>query len=274
MPKQRNNPICKFNGGVGFKAKCNIPIVKRLFWDIEVSPNVVLAFAAGYDKTINHDAIVAERKIICIGYKWENETQSHVLVWDKNQDDRELIEKFLAVAEDADELVAHFGDRFDLPWFIGRCIILGFPPLPKFKTVDTKKLAASNCLFNSNKLDYLAAIFGFGHKDKMEFSDWKEILMNKNPAALAKMVKYCARDVHLLEAVYKRLSVHFKPKTHAGVYAGMPKWSCTHCGSTAVAKSKTRVTAAGSLQHQMRCVKCGSYSTISDAAFREYQKES
>jgi hypothetical protein len=53
--------------------------VRRLFWDIETSPNVVLAFRAGYDVVINPDAVVAERKIICIGYKWEGEKKVTVL---------------------------------------------------------------------------------------------------------------------------------------------------------------------------------------------------
>ena len=58
--------------------------VKRLFWDIETSPNIVLAFRTGFDLTINYDVIIHERKIICIGYKWEGDKKIIVLRWDKN----------------------------------------------------------------------------------------------------------------------------------------------------------------------------------------------
>jgi hypothetical protein len=244
--------------------------VKRLIWDIEVSPNVVLAFRAGYDQNINHDAIILERKVICIGYKWESEDNTYLLVWDKNQDDKELLRKFLAVANKADELIAHYGDKFDLPWFRGRCLIHGFEPLPPYKTVDTKAWASKYFNFNSNKLDYLGSVLGYGKKDKMEFDDWKKILIGKCDKSLKKMCDYCVRDVGLLELVYLRLQPYMKPKTHAGVFFGHDKWSCSHCGSLDVTKSKTRVTANGTRQHQMLCSSCNSYSTISESTFDNY----
>lgn len=245
--------------------------IRRLIWDIEVSPNIVLAFAAGYDKVINHDAIIHERKVICIGYKWEGEKEIYCPTWDKDQDDKKLLKDFLAVANSADELVAHHGDRFDAPWFRGRCLIHGFEPLPKYKTIDTKAWSSKNFLFNSNKLDYLAAVFGFGHKDKMEFDDWKKILMQKDPVALRKMVTYCRRDVALLERVYKRFAPYLKPKTHAAVLNGGNRWECPRCASSDQIKSKTLVSAAGTVSHQMRCKSCGGYHTINNAAFKEYQ---
>src|SRR5687767_14303236 len=90
--------------------------IKRLFWDIETAPNVVLAFSAGYDKVINHDSIIQERYVLCIGFKWEGEKNVTVLRCRGTCDDRELLSTFIGIANTADELVAHFGDRFDLPW--------------------------------------------------------------------------------------------------------------------------------------------------------------
>lgn len=244
--------------------------VKRLIWDIEVSPNIVLAFRAGYDQNINHDAIVLERKVICIGYKWEYDDETHILVWDKDQDDKELLRKFLRIANEADELVAHYGDRFDLPWFRGRCLIHGFEPLPSYKTVDTKSWASKHFEFNSNKLDYLADVLGYGKKTKMEFDDWKKILMDKCQSSLKKMCDYCMRDVVLLERVFHRLQPYMKPKTHAGVFSGGEKWTCSHCGGDDLVRSKIRVTSTGTIQHQMKCSCCGSYSTISDSTYNKF----
>lgn len=246
--------------------------IRRLVWDIEVSPNVGLFWSPGFKVSINPEAIVHERKIICIGYKWVGEKKTTVIGWDQNMDDRAMLTKFLKVLETADEAIAHFGDSFDMPWLKARCLILGFDPMPLLKTVDTKTIAAKNYYFNSNKLDYLGSVLGFGHKIKTDYSMWKEITLNNCRWNLAKMMTYCGRDVELLEKVWGKL--RFTPdavKSHAGVVAGHDRWSCPHCGSTSVKKSKTRVTPKGIIQHQMHCVGgCKGYYSVSDYVHRQY----
>lgn len=246
--------------------------VRRLLWDIETSPNVVLAFRAGYDVVINHDAIISERKIICIGYKFEGDKKVTVLRWDKNQDDKAMLIEFLKVANEADELIHHFGDRFDLPWFRTRCLFHGLEPLPVYKTIDTKMWASKYFYFNSNKLDYISKFFGNKGKEKMEFSDWKDIVMNKCKKALDKMCHYCGEDVIELEKVYHKLKFCVKPKTHAGVMAGLDKWTCPRDGSTNVHLSKTKISSAGTKTYQMKCNECGGYFTINATAFAAYQQ--
>lgn len=247
--------------------------VRRLFWDIETAPNIVLAFRAGYEVTINHDAIIQERKVICIGYKWEGDAKVAVLRWDKDQNDREMLKEFLEIANEADELVAHYGDRFDLPWFRTRCLLHGLPPLPAYKTIDTKAWASKYFYFNSNKLDYLSDVLGHGKKLKTEFDLWKKILMNNDQEALDYMCKYCGIDVKRLESVYHDLKFCVKPKTHQGVFAGGDKWSCPRCGSTDIHHNKRRVTAEGTVSHQMQCQKDGGYFKISQTAYEQFVEE-
>jgi hypothetical protein len=43
--------------------------IKRLFFDIETSPNIGYFWRAGYKLNIGHENIIEERKIICISYK-------------------------------------------------------------------------------------------------------------------------------------------------------------------------------------------------------------
>jgi hypothetical protein len=241
-----------------------------LIWDIEVSPNIGLFWRAGFDQSISYDQIIAERKIICICWKWVGEPKVHALTWDEEQDDATMLRKFSEVIESADEAVAHFGDRFDLPWIRARMIHLGLPPLPKIKTVDTKAWASKNFSFNSNKLDYLGEFLGFGKKIKTEYSLWKDILLEECPVAMDKMVRYCKRDVALLEKVYLRLADWCTPKSHAGVLGGLDNWTDPRTGSTNVIKSKTRITASGTVQHQMKNCETGTYYSINDAAFRRY----
>jgi len=245
-------------------------VVKRLFWDIETSPNIVLSWRVGRKVNIDSDNILKERAIICIGYKWQHERRPHVLVWDKNQNDRDMLRKFLKVANEADEMVAHNGDGFDMPWFLTRCMFHGIDTFPAYKTADTLQWARRRLYFNSNRLNYLGKYLGLGEKLHTEFGLWKAICLDSCPKSLARMSRYCAQDVALLERVWGRLSKTAPVKTHSAVLSGGAKWQCPACASEDVHKNKTRVTAAGTKQHQMQCNDCGRYYHVSHPAFEDY----
>jgi hypothetical protein len=50
---------------------------KRLFYDIETSPNIGLFWQSGYKLNIDHSNIIQERAIICICWKWEGQKEVH-----------------------------------------------------------------------------------------------------------------------------------------------------------------------------------------------------
>lgn len=244
--------------------------IRRLLLDIETSPNIVLAWRAGFKLTITPESIIKERAIIMVGYKWSDEKDAHVLVWDKNQDDKALIAALIPIMAQADEIIFHNGSRFDLPWIRTRALFHGLPPIPDVTERDTLKWARSKFYFNSNKLDYIAKYLGIGGKLKTEFGLWKDVVLNKDTAALKRMAEYCANDVLLLEKVWARLYDLIAPKTHVGVLAGSDKWVCPRTGSTDVYVSKTRVSAAGTISYQMRSRATGSYFSISARAHEAY----
>ena len=177
-----------------------------LFYDLETSPNVVLSWRVGYKLNIDQANIVKERAIICIGYKWEGDAKAQVLQWDANQCDKAMLVRFLAIANEADEMVAHNGDKFDPPWFRARCAYHGLQSMPSYKTVDTLQWARRNFYFNSNKLDYIARFLGIGGKIKTEFGLWKSICLERNAKSMKAMTDYCKYDVVLLEKVWGRLA--------------------------------------------------------------------
>lgn len=248
------------------------PKIRRLFVDIETAPLLALIFSTGYNLNINHDAIVGERKIICIGISWDGEKKVRVLRWDKNQDDKSMLIEFLKIAEEADEVAGHYAAHFDIPWIRTRCLIHGLDPVPIYKMVDTKALASRYFFFTSNKLDYISKVLGFGGKIKTDFELWKAIVWDKDPAALNRMCAYCSRDVVRLKQVFHAMQNYVPARTHVGVLAGNDVWSCPHCGSRSVRHDKRRATAHGTVQHQLRCQKCLSYFTISDRANQEHQE--
>jgi hypothetical protein len=244
--------------------------MNRLFFDLETAPNIVLSWRVGRQITINPDSILKERSIICIGYKWEHQKKTQALVWDAKQNDKAMLERFVEIANTADELVAHNGDKFDLPWVRTRCIFHGVPMFPSYKIIDTLQWARRRFCFNSNKLDYLGKFLGVGGKTHTEYDLWKRILLENDRTALKAMVDYCKRDVEMLQQVYDKLAAQSPHHTHVGAMMGLDNWTSPFNGSIKVKRSITKVSAHGVRKHGMVCLTSGRYYTISDKAYKEY----
>lgn len=243
--------------------------IRRLFIDLETSPNIGTFWRCGYKINIGYENIIKERAIICAAYKWEGEDKTHVVTWDDNQDDKDLLEHIVEVCNDADEIVAHSGSRFDVPWIRTRCVFHNMLPLPEYKVIDTLTWCRRKFMFNSNKLDYVAKYLGLGGKIKTGFDLWKAVVLQNDKNALDKMSEYCCHDVELLESVWDRLNQLMPAKTHAGVLSGGAKWVSPYSGSSDVRLSKTRVTAGGTTQFQM-IDGTGRYFTIGARAYQSY----
>ena len=188
-----------------------VPKIKRLFFDIEVSPNIVLSWSVGYELDIPHDNIVQERAIICICWKWEGDSKIHSLQWNKGCD-KDMLQKFAKVIDSADEVVTQNGDSFDIKWLRTRCIFHRIPLSVKFNSYDTLKMAKASFRFNSNKLDYMGKFLGIGGKIKTEPDLWKNILLNNDKKSLGDMITYCKMDVQRLEEVFQQLKSYSPTK--------------------------------------------------------------
>lgn len=243
---------------------------KRLFFDIETSPNIGLFWQAGYKQKIDYENIISERAIICICYKWQVNEKVYSLNWDAKQNDKKMLEDFIKVTNEADELVAHNGDKFDLAWIRTRCLFHGIPMFPTYVTIDTLKQSRSKFKFNSNRLDYIGKFLGVGQKIETSYGLWKSILLEKDKEALKKMIEYCKQDVILLENVFMKLSPHLPVKTHHGVLNGGKRHSCPECGGYDLIINLRRTTAKGMKNVQMRCKDCGRFHSISESMYNTF----
>lgn len=246
--------------------------IKRLYFDIEVSPNIVRTWNVGYKQQIDYNNIIRERAVICVAWNWEGETVIHSLQWDTKMSDKKLLEEFIKVANQADELIAHNGDKFDIKWLRTRCIIHGIPMFPTYTSLDTLTKARSNFRFNSNRLDYIGQILNVGRKLKTESGLWSKVQDNDREA-LDRMVKYCKNDIKVLKAVYKKMSPYIINKVHHGVLQGKTKCSCPECGSKKVHFEKKRTTTTGIDRFQMQCDKCYKYYTLSRITYEQFLKK-
>ncbi len=242
---------------------------KRLFFDVETSPNIVYSWNLGYDLNISPDLLIKERAIICICYKYEGDSKVYSLTWDKG-DDKKMLQDFVKIINSADEVIGHNGDNFDIKHVRTRCIFHGIPMIPDIQSLDTLKLARRNFKFNSNKLNYIAQFLGLGKKiDTGGFSLWKEVMAYKT-AALNKMVTYCKKDVTLLEQVFQKLNSYTISKVHVGLHQGGNSCSCPNCASPRTISNGIRISATGLQKRRLQCLNCGKYFSLSETEYKKH----
>ena len=242
--------------------------IKRLFFDIETSPYLGYFWNA-YPKFIPHEMVIEPMKIICISYKWEGEDKIHRLNWD-NGCDKKLVKDFVEIANEADEIIAHNGDRYDIKVLRTRAVFHRIPMRWKYRTLDTLKKSRSAFKFFSNRLDAIAQDLGVGAKVKHEgFSMWKKC-MNGDTDALENMGTYCDGDIVVLEDVFTVIQNYIKNNTHVGTNNGKLKASCPNCGSEDVSLLKNNFTALGTIKRVMQCNPCGYEYETSNSAWRNF----
>jgi len=243
---------------------------KRLFYDIETSYNIVKSWRIGFNINLNMEDIIQERAIITIAYKWEGEKDVTVLSWDKGCD-KKIIEDFVKVMSEADELVGHNVDRYDTKFIMARALKHNISVLPKYQSTDTLKLAKKHFMLNSNKLDYIAQYLGIGHKTKHRGLEmWDDIILRNDSKALEEMIEYNVQDVFLTEQVYHKLMEYSLPKVnHASKQTG-DKHTCPQCGSDHAELHKTYISSTGTKTRLMNCLNCSTNFTINNTNYTKF----
>lgn len=242
--------------------------IKRLFFDIETSPMICYSWRIGYNLNLSFDNIISDWKIICISYKWQDKDKIYSLKWDENMCDKIMLEEFVKIMNEADEVIAHNGDRFDIKKIRTRCLHHRIPMFPNYRTLDTLKKAKSGFNFPNNRLDTIAQWLGVGAKIKHRgFDMWKDVVKNDREA-LKEMTDYCDMDVVVLEDVYLSIQSYINQNTHIGTLNGGWKYSCPSCGSEDIEYHSLKMTAKGTPKRQMTCKCCEHSYEISNSAYK------
>lgn len=232
---------------------------KILLFDLETSP--INAWVWERYET-NVIFVEQESYLLCYAAKWLNgsifaKSLPDFHGYKKNPtNDKALVESLWDLLDEADIVIAHNADQFDVKKANARFAHYGMKPPSPYKTVDTLKIARRMFKFSSNKLDDLGEHLRFGKKIKTDFSLWKGC-MDGDKGSWAKMIRYNKRDVDLLQKIY----LHFRPwiPNHPNVAILADKYGCPSCSSTMLQKRGRGITRSGTYV-RYQCQSCGAWS--------------
>lgn len=245
--------------------------VKRLFFDIETSFYVGWFWRPSWKASIGPHQIIQDKKIICIGYKWQYEDRVHMLKWDKDQDEKVMLRKFMKVLGEADEIIGHNGDKFDLKYLRTRCIQEGILMFPKYRTLDTLLKARRYFNFPSNKLGEIAKFLKVPQeKQNVDYTLWTDVVLKKDKKALKKMCNYCAQDVIVLESIFEKMCPYIDHNTNHAVQRRLDKWHCPECTSDNVKLSHTDTTPMGYIKRHMKCLDCRKFFQVANMTYLKW----
>ena len=244
-----------------------------LIYDIETSYNIVKAWSCGWNKTIKYADVLQEKKIICISYKWYGEDETYTLAWDSNQNDKFLLEQFIPVLNEADMIVAHNGDRYDLKFIKTRAVIHGLPMMINYKQFDTLKVAKKKFNFPQNTLNTIASVLGLELKNSTNMALWDSVILSQDPDALQEMIDYCEQDVKVLEQVFEKLMYWESPKFHLGALQGKEKYTSPITGGLNLEYVKTVSTTYGTLKYIMKDLDTGRNFEMSATNYRKFKEQ-
>lgn len=236
--------------------------MKVLIFDIETAPN--LAYVWGkYEQDVV--AFEHERYMISFAYKWlgQKTISAYSLPmftgYKKDpESDKALVTKLHELFSQADVIIAHNGDNFDIKMANASFIRNGLTPPSPYKTIDTLKVARNNFKFNSNKLNDIGTLLDIGEKvETGGFKLWLGCLRG-DKASWSKMVKYNKQDVVLLEKVYFKLRPWMKNHPNLNLDDGKEK-ACPACKSTKLHKRGWFYTSI-SRRQRYQCTECGKWS--------------
>lgn len=228
--------------------------VKTLYLDIETSPNIGYTWGKWDQNVIE---FIEEWRLLGMCYMWEHETKVRD-VYPKNvtkydyRDDYDIVHRAWKLLDEAEVVIAHNGDKFDLKKLNARFVQHNMGAPSPYLTIDTLKVARSNFYFNANNLDALADHLGLGNKIKHEgFAMWLGC-MSGDRKSWAKMKKYNRQDVVLLRDVYLRLRPFMK--NHPNMLTEeCQDIACPVCGSEKFQKRGVKRTKAGLEYQQYQC---------------------
>ncbi len=228
---------------------------KVLFVDLETSPNAGYIWGKYKQNVLSY---INEWEILCFCYKWQGEDKIHSVSAFKDGGEGEVVVKLWRLFDEADIIIAHNGDAFDIKKSNAKFIEYGLTPPSSYQTIDTLKVARKYFKFNSNKLGDIAKLLGLELKMSTGgFELWLGCMADDKDS-WNKMVEYCKQDIVVLEAVYMELRPWMRNAPNMNLFTGRSH-GCPVCGSEHTQRRGVSRTRIGERQ-RYQCQACSAWS--------------
>lgn len=239
---------------------------KILLFDIETTPMEVFVWGLFGNKYIDHKNVIKDWNVLSWSAKWlfdsnvisDIQTPKEAI----NRDDKRVLEGIWDLINQADIVIAHNGDRFDIKKLNTRFYLNEYKPPSPFRSIDTLKVIKKSFAFSSNRLDYIAKLIQNKGKIETNFKLWTDCLEGQSDA-LNKMLAYNEEDVRLLEEVYLEIRPWIKPHPNIGVHCDGSV--CPNCGSEDIEDNGKYYTTNTNKYQSFRCNNCGALSRSIDS---------
>ena len=208
---------------------------KILIYDIEISLMELYGFGIwGQNFNVMNGSVQHDQFLLCWSAKWlhHSKIMSDCVTSQEalDKDDIRVANSLHKLLNEADIVVAHYGDKFDLPWMRTCFLKHNLNPISSLQSIDTLKSAKKILRFKSNKLDYIAKSLGLEGKFETGFQLWVRC-QKGDPEALRSMTEYCDQDVLVLEKVYLKLRPYIRPHPNVALFYQDASHRCPTCGS-------------------------------------------
>jgi hypothetical protein len=227
------------------------------FIDIETAPITALVWTM-YQTDVIH--VIEPTYILCYAIKWMGQKQIKTRALcdypgyaRRKSYDGALVADLRKDLDQADIIIAHNGDSFDIKKINSRIAAHHLSPPSQFKTVDTLKIARRNFKFDSNKLDNIGGYLEVGRKLAHTGKHLWVGCMNGDPKSWRLMRRYNAHDIVLLENVYEQIKAWDKSHPNMAAYDGLA--GCPVCRSPNIQKRGQMVAKSRKVQ-RMHCQDC------------------
>lgn len=257
----KSHPNCFING---VPKRLLAPILpKILVFDIETSPLQAYVFQSQvWNARISDDAVLSQWFMLSWAAKWlfDTEIMADGLTGREalKEDDKRISKSLWKLLNEADIVIAHNGDRFDVPNLNTRFVVNGLNRPAPYQSIDTLKVAKKQFGFTHNSLNALAKVFGFDVKLETDFELWKRCVAG-DEEALVYMKDYNKGDVQLLEDVYLKLRPWINSHPNIGLYLLSDGEVCPNCGSSEISWVKGKYYYTQTSRFPVYTCKCGAY---------------
>lgn len=230
---------------------------KIFYFDIECTGMIIESYGL-YNQNHNHKDIIEDWSLLSFAGMYEGEEKIHYLDNRDSadyRDDRKIVEALHSLLRDADWVVGHNSDKFDIKKFNTKAEKYNLEAIPEFTQHDTIKMLKKKFALPSYSLDYAARYFDLENKKSSHGKFPGKSLFDECKAGNLEAWKECEaynkQDVLVTRELFLRIAKHFPNLDLSTFYQ---KQTCS-CGNTLFYKNGLRYRRSGVFQI-WRCSKC------------------